>query len=508
MQSPLSENLDAEILRLEAVIAAAGLVLSAAGLVLSSVVVATVSRPLGLSIAALSAALVVWFGAVLTLARRGIGSKVFQAVCPLVEISVPTALLLIDATQRSAEYAVAVSVPLQLYGAFVALQVVRLRRLMPLFAAMFGAAQYLAAYMLFLRPRLHPTLLSIPEFDVPLACLKAAVVILSGVAATAVGLALRGAVGRAASRTRASELFGKYRLQSTLAEGGMGTVHRALYCPEGGFARPVALKRIHPHLAKNKDFVDAFRREAELSSRLVHANIVQVIDFGRVDDTYFLSMEYVDGMTLGELLRRASAAGAHVPERILVRIGMGILDGLHFAGAEARDAEGRLLAVVHRDLNPPNVLLSHAGEVRISDFGIARAIGEGGELLTATLAGKTAYMSPEQARGDGIDVRSDLFAAAVILWEMATLRRLFARGNDGANLVAVLEEPAPPPSTIRTGAPHFDAFFATALAKRPDDRFQSAREMKAALEALLPGRPATQDELRDYLSALAPLLAH
>lgn len=450
----------------------------------------------------LSFALIAWFGLVRQLANRGIGARVLQALCPLVEISVPTALLLIDANQRSAEYAVAVSVPLQLYGAFVGLQVIRLRGFMPIIAATFGAAQYLAVYLFHLRPRLHPSMLEMPEYDLPLACLKSAVIILAGVAATFVGFALRGAVGRAASRTRAADLFGKYRVQSTLAEGGMGSVHRALYCPEGGFARPVALKRIHPHLAKDGAFVEAFRREAELSSRLVHPNIVQVIDFGRVEDTYFLAMEFVDGMTLGEVLRRASAAGAHIPERILVRIGMGILDGLQFAGAEARDGEGRILAVVHRDLNPPNVLLSHSGEVRISDFGIARAIGTGGALLTATLAGKTAYMSPEQARGDAIDVRSDLFAAGVILWEMATLRRLFARGNDGANLVAVLQEEAPRPSTLRPGAPHFDAFFARALAKEAPSRFQTAREMKTALEALIPGRPATQEEMRDFLAAL------
>ena len=267
----------------------------------------------------------------------------------------------------------------------------------------------------------------------------------------------------------------------------MGEVFRATYSPEGGFSRPVALKRITPQLAADEQVVQGFRAEAELCSRLLHPNIVQVLDFGRVEDTYFLSMELVDGGTLLDLAERARALGIPVPERVVVQLGRDILAGLSFAHDVARGEDGALLRVLHRDLNPPNVLLTRTGEAKVSDFGIARAVGAMTDLRTGTVIGKSAYMSPEQACAEPQDGRSDLFAVGIILWELLAGRRLYARGTDAQNMLAIVNEDAPPPSRFRRVDARWDAFFARALARSLSERFPDAGEMAEALSRCVEG---------------------
>lgn len=498
---PLREHLALELLSVERYLAGVAMVISGIGVFIALFITFTADKALGLGILGLTSAAFAWFALARTLLSGGIGGRVFSVMSPLVEISFPTAIIWIDLVVQNPRYAATMSPPLQLYGALVILQVVRLQRWMPIIMATVGALQYLTMMLFVVRPRLAPDIAALPEYDTPLVIVRGFLVVLAGIMASAVGLAVRGAVRRAAKSARAQDLFGRYRILERIAEGGMGSIHRALYCPEGGFARPVALKRIHDHLARQDAFVDSFRAEAEISSRLVHANIVQVLDFGRVENTYFLAMEFVDGSNLSQVLQAAAATHAVMPEPVLARIGAELLEGLHFAQEVARDAEGKVMRVLHRDLSPSNVLVSKTGEVRIADFGLARPLGESGALLTAHVAGKSSYMSPEQTRGEAMDMRSDLFAAAIILWECVTLRPLFWRGNNVASGIAVAYEDAPAPSTVLPVPSAWDAFFATALAKDPSVRFQNARDMQSAWRRTV-GDPGRAEDLATYMARL------
>lgn len=500
---PLRAALDAELVRLERAIALAGQLLAGTGLVISLVLAFTSTRALGVGMAVFSATLVGWFTLVRVLLGQGVATRALRWASPLVEISLPTVLLLIDLQAQGPLYALGISVPLQFYGIFVALQVLRLQRWLPLVVGAVGAAQYALVALLVLRPQLSPALVAEAAFTPQFILVRAGIVLLAGAASTLVSLVLRRAVGAAAGETRSRELFGKYRLEQELASGGMGVVFRARYSPEGGFERPVALKRIHPHLAKVDSFVAAFRNEAELSSRLLHPNIVQVLDFGRIEDTYFLAMEFVDGFTLGELITRCRRAGKPIPTKVIVAIGEAMLEGLYFAHRLATSVEGEPLRIVHRDLNPPNVLLSRSGEVKVSDFGIARALGTNRQLHTQTIAGKAAYMAPEQARAEALDERADLFAVGLILWELLTQSALFHRESDAASLVAILHEEAPALSKHRADAgTWWDAFFVEALAKEPGRRFPHAVAMREALASIVRDDPPARDELRRFLATL------
>jgi serine/threonine-protein kinase len=304
-----------------------------------------------------------------------------------------------------------------------------------------------------------------------------------GVLGMLVSRGLRTVIGRAESSVREQDLFGKYRLIRQVASGGMGTVHEALYCPEGGFERRVAIKRIHPHLAEQDSFVQAFRVEAELCARLVHSNIVQVFDFGRVGDTYFLAMEYVDGLTLLSFLRRMSGAQRVLSPAVVAYLGRQILGGLAYSHSGAIGTDGKPLRVIHRDLSPANVLLSTNGEVKISDFGLARALKDAASTRTRTVAGHAGYMAPEQAQGLPLDERCDLFGLAVMLWELLAGRRLFQRDNEATTLLALVSEPIAPISSVRPDLDaSWDVFFERGLARDPVARFASAGEMAAVLD--------------------------
>ena len=312
-----------------------------------------------------------------------------------------------------------------------------------------------------------------------------ATLFLMGLAGSAAVVVFREMIDRAAGSVRSRDLFGKYVLGDVIASGGMGTVFEATYCPEGGFQRRVAIKRIHPHLAENQDFVARFRHEAELCARLAHPNIVAALDFGRVDDSYFFAMEFIDGLMLKDVLAHRRLTDRQLNPAVVAWIGRQILEGLGYAHAAARDSDGQLLHVVHRDLSPHNVLLDRSGVVKISDFGVARALRGAHDLHTGNLAGKPAYMAPEQLRKAAIDERSDLFSLAVVLWEALTNQRLFFRDSEAATMLAVLEQPAPAPSTVRQGLNSgWDEFFHRALAKTSDERFQTATGMANELVRL------------------------
>lgn len=311
---------------------------------------------------------------------------------------------------------------------------------------------------------------------------------------------LRNAVGGIVSTVRQKDLFGKYRLERELASGGMGVVWLATYCPEGGFERPAAIKLVHAHLASDTAFVDAFRREAELGARLVHSHIVQVFDFGCVDDRFFLAMEYVDGVTLRDVLQRASQSRTAMPPAVAGAIARALLAGLGFAHSEARGPDGVPLRVIHRDLAPSNILIARGGSVKVTDFGIARALGDRVAEQTQTVAGHFDHMAPEQGAAAPLDERTDLFCVGILLWEMLTGQSLFRRTNEAATLLAVAFGPIPAPSTIHPALAPWDALCLRALAREPAERFATADEMSEAI--LTVGGEAGEDSIARFVSSL------
>lgn len=422
----------------------------------------------------------VWFLTAWVGMRRGWAVGAFGWVNPIVEMLIPGYVLLLLSRLESPEYALGSWVPPQMFALYIVASVLRLRPAVPVFMGALAAVEYGAVYYLEMRPNLagDTVLWARPQVQL----VRMFTLLAIGVVSSGAVLAFREMIGRASKEVRSRDLFGKYVLGRQIASGGMGTVFQALYCPEGGFQRPVAVKRIHPHLAQNRDFVARFRHEAELCARLAHPNIVAALDFGRVDDSYFFAMEFVDGVTLKEVLyHRRQTEDPLAPADICWLLRQ-ILEGLAFAHSGARDAEGHLLRVVHRDLSPHNILLDRAGQVKISDFGVARALRDDHDLHTHNLAGKPAYMAPEQLRKSSIDERSDLFGLGVIAWEALTNRRLFYRDNEAATMLAVLEAPVLPPSRLRPelGA-HWDRFCARALARPPHERFQTAAGMLQVL---------------------------
>jgi serine/threonine-protein kinase len=372
-----------------------------------------------------------------------------------------------------------------IFCALIVASTVRLRPAPPLLQGIGGAAAYLVFYFALARGRIAPENADFVLYRPAMQVSRASTLLLAGVLGSLLAGSVRRALGRADAVARERELFGKYRLLRAVASGGMGAVVEALYCPEGGFERRVAIKRIHPHLAEQRPFVDAFRAEAELCAHLSHPSIVQVFDFGRVGETYFLAMEYVDGATLAALMAAVFAGRQRLGAEVAGHVGARLLSGLVYAHEVARGADGRPLRVVHRDLCPQNVLLSRSGEVKITDFGIARALHEASAASTQTARGHVAYLPPEQLRGHTLSHRSDLFAVAAMLWEMLAARRLFARSTEGGTLAAVLACAVPPVTELSPALdPAWDPFFSRALAADPEARFASAQEMADALAAI------------------------
>lgn len=489
----LASALAEEVSRLEKAMARAWQVLAGLGLLVALGTVALVPGNLGWATLVLSGCMVAYFTLVLELIRRGRGQAVLRLVSPLVEITLPWVTLMILVETQGPGYAMGSWVPPMLYSGLMATSILRLRARVPVFMGFVASAQYALSYIFILHPMLTPAQLAEPLLAPRMQLVRAFTLVIGGTFVGALTTGLRWAIGTAARTVRARELFGKYRLEREIAQGGMGVVYQALYCPEGGFQRPVAIKRIHPHLASQPRFVSAFRGEAELCARLVHANIVQVLDFGRVDDTYFLAMEYVDGLTLQQLSQRLQMQDRRMPVGVVALILQELLRGLEYAHTGAMDADGRRLRVIHRDLSPHNVLLARTGQVKVSDFGIARALGNTGAAVTSTVMGHFSHMAPEQAEGRALDERCDLFAAGILAWEMLTGRSLFQRDNEAAILLAVLEADIVKPSEAAPGLdPAWDGVVMRALERDPARRFASAADMRAALEeasALQAGRP-------------------
>ncbi len=488
-----------EIGKLEALRTTAWQVLSATVLVLALAVTARGDDWIGPVAAGGAALACVWFTFVRAQLARGSVHPSLAWGSILVENMAPWLFYVVLAMAGSGASAHHDWGPVLLFGGCHLIAMLRLSPAYSLVMGVLGAAQYLAITFLIVAPLGRSQ--GHDDFGVVREAVRSLFFIGGAGVAAFVAHGLRGAVGGVVRSLRSSELFGKYRLERELASGGMGVVWLATYCPEGGFERPAAVKLVHPHLARDAHFIDSFRREASLGARLVHSHIVQTFDFGVVDDRPFLAMEYVDGPTLRDVLVQAAERGLPIPPDVAGGIARGILAGLAFAHGGAKDQSGALLRVIHRDLAPSNILITEGGSVKVTDFGIARALRERGAEDTQTVAGHFDHMAPEQAQAAALDERTDLFCVGILLWEMLCGRPLFRRANEAATLVAVATSTVPPPSTIHPALRPWDALCATALAREPAARFASADDMIEAIAAVDGG--GGEETIARYLAKLA-----
>jgi len=253
-----------------------------------------------------------------------------------------------------------------------------------------------------------------------------------------------------------------------------------------GFSKLVAIKRIHPHLAASgPEFVDMFLDEARLASRLDHPNIVQIIDLGRVDDHYFIAMEYIHGKTLRDLVRRATEYGQVLPLEAVLTVSLGVLSGLSFAHSR-RGVDGRPAPVIHRDVSPQNILLSYSGNVKLADFGIAKAQDRISVTQDGVVKGKAYYMAPEQMYEGRVDQRVDIYAFGVVLHELLTGRRLFGKYTQSQLFNPQFRKQAPRPTDLVPGRPkQLDTVVLRMLAADPRRRYQSCGDVIAALEEVM-----------------------
>lgn len=250
-----------------------------------------------------------------------------------------------------------------------------------------------------------------------------------------------------------------------------------------GFEKVMAIKRILPHLTEDKEFVSMFINEAKLAALLSHQNIVQIFDLGHIENSYFIAMEYVMGKDLRTILQRARALNLPLSVGHALLIVAQVCAGLDYVHRK-KDLTGRDLNLVHRDISPQNILISYEGEVKVVDFGIAKAATQSSETRTGVLKGKLSYMAPEQAWGKAIDRRADIFAIGIVLYEILTGRKLFKGDNDFNTLEKVREakvEPAPAALNQQV-TPELEQIILKALAKDPENRFGSASELQTAIE--------------------------
>jgi len=269
----------------------------------------------------------------------------------------------------------------------------------------------------------------------------------------------------------------------------MAEVYLAKAAGDAGFEKLVAIKRVHPHHADDDGFGSMLLDEAKLSVLLSHRNIVQTLDLGRVDGAYVIVMEHVEGYDADHVLDSLRSAGRLFPVDLAAHVIVEVCRGLHYAHGH-RDDDGERTGIVHRDVSPQNVLLSFAGEVKIADFGIAKAKSRRSDPEAGVIKGKYFYMSPEQAWAEPVDYRSDIFSTGVVLWELLVGERLHQASHVQSLLDAVRRAEVPAPSSLRESVhPELDAIVARATAMNPVERFANAGAMADALTAYLASRP-------------------
>lgn len=280
----------------------------------------------------------------------------------------------------------------------------------------------------------------------------------------------------------------KYRVIKRLEAGGMAEVFVGEAVSVQGFKKQVAIKRVLPHLAQNPDFIEMFLDEARLSAKLTHANIVSVFDISAREDTYFLVMEFVDGANLKKIIENVSARNKSIPLAQATFICIEACRGLSYAH-ELTGENGEPLGIVHRDISPPNIMVTKRGEVKVADFGLAKAGTQLSQTDPGVVKGKFSYLSPEAALGEEVDARTDVFSLGIVLWEMLAGRRLFLGESDYATVKLVQKANIPRLATLnREIDEEFEEVLLRALTQDPNQRYKSAREFGDALAGYLYGR--------------------
>jgi serine/threonine protein kinase len=298
-------------------------------------------------------------------------------------------------------------------------------------------------------------------------------------------------------------LLGRYECLMPIARGGMASVWAGRLRGARGFERLVAIKTILPSLAEDPSFVQMFLEEGRIAARIQHPNVVPVLDLGEQDDLLYLVLDWVEGEPLSMLLREALSRRLPIPEGIAGRIVVDVCAGLH-AVHEQRDDEGRLLGLVHRDISPQNVLIASDGQVRLVDFGVAKAtLRSISETAPGVLKGKAGYVAPEQALGRPVDRRADLFAVGILLFQMVTGRHPFRGENEVATLANLLSRGVPAPGAVAGRPPSaLDVVILRALSRPPEERFPDAIEMARAVEVALRGELASPAQVATFLGAV------
>jgi len=295
-------------------------------------------------------------------------------------------------------------------------------------------------------------------------------------------------------------VLGRYALHGEIASGGMASVEVGRLLGLAGFTPTVAIKRLHPHFAKDPEFAAMLLDEARLASRIRHPNVVRIVDVVAEAGELLLVMDYVHGAPLSQLLRAQRARAEPAPTRVVAAVLSGILHGLH-AAHEARSERGEPLGIVHRDVSPENVLVAAEGVALVLDFGIAKATSRLQTTREGRIKGKLAYMAPEQLEGRSLNRTTDVYSAAVVLWEALAGRRLFEADNDYALGELVRAGRVEAPSRWAPVPPALDAVALRGLRRDPEERFPTAREMALAIEASV--GLATPTEVADWVDAAA-----
>lgn len=445
--------------------------------VLALVLLPIIGAGLALPLAGMLLVLTAYYFGLTRLIARGWFHPAVSWVNVAIEVSAPSLIFLIDVSQGGVEYALTAP-PIVIWGTLIALSGLRGNKWLTVGAGALASLEYALLYVLVAVPRLETTLVTLRP---PLMGTRVVLLFSSAVLTAIFVNHLNRRAEEALSAVRARDVFGKYLLHERLGMGGMAEVYRATYNPEGGFQKIVALKRVLPQYAEDEQFIGMFREEAALCSQFSHPGVVSVFDFGRFGDSYFLAMEYLDGPPLSRVLRAHKGVGMPVPA--VLHLAISLCEALQYVH-ERRGPAGEELRLVHRDLNPPNVLLSKLGEVKLTDFGIARSASHIQHTEVGLIKGKPGYLAPEQT-GDDFDSRVDLFALGVTLWECLAGEPLFSGSDQAVTLANLFEKQVPMLRTKRGDVPPaFDAFVMQLLQRDPTRRTPSARVALQSLRAM------------------------
>ncbi len=306
------------------------------------------------------------------------------------------------------------------------------------------------------------------------------------------------------TRQTPADAYGRYRVVGPLSKGGMAEVWLALQVGVQGFSRVVALKRVLASHQEDVAFLEMFLDEARLAARLDHPHIVRIYELGQEGDSYFLAMEYLPGEDLRQLHDLIAAGNVRVAPELAAHLVERAADALHFAH-ELTDENGAPLNLVHRDVSPSNVIVTYDGQVKVVDFGIAKAKGNAFQTGANVMKGKLGYLAPEQFTGAPVDRRTDVFGLGILLWELLTNTRLFVRDSAAATMAAASVGEVPLLRSFRQDiSPQLEAIVQHALAHEPAQRFQTAGEMRDALERYLrtEALPPTSRDVAEWIQSL------